>query len=64
MEADEPTKAPSPAVPTEQPQGFRSWADDNWLNDIKRRDSSAMRVSNVGYGAVVAFIVIMYLGVQ
>ncbi|KAL7543283.1 hypothetical protein ACHAWF_007356 [Thalassiosira exigua] len=36
-----PSKPPSEATPTAQPMGFRSWANDNWMNDLKRRDSSA-----------------------
>merc|ERR1712232_1410842 len=54
----EPTKAPSPAEPTAQPVGFRSWANDSWMRDIKRRDSSASGRSSVF--AIVAFLAVAY----
>merc|ERR1712194_138012 len=42
-----PSKAPSPASPTTEPIGFRSWADDSWMTGMKRRDSSGTRISGV-----------------
>mmetsp|Transcript_24354 Transcript_24354/g.46655 ORF Transcript_24354/g.46655 Transcript_24354/m.46655 type:complete len:459 (-) Transcript_24354:303-1679(-) len=57
-----PSKAPSPAAPTEQPIGFRSWANDSWMGDIKRRDSSGMGVSSVF--KVVTFLTVAYFGTQ
>jgi hypothetical protein len=53
-----PSKAPSPAEPTEQPVAFRSWANDNWMDGIKRRDSSAMRIVNVS--AFITLLAILY----
>jgi len=54
----QPSKAPSPAEPTVQPIGFRTWANDSWMTDIKRRDSSssAMGISSV-FGIVTVFAV-------
>lgn len=37
----EPSQSPVAGEPTGQPVKFRSWANDNWLDDIKRRDSSS-----------------------
>lgn len=55
-----PSKAPSEAVPTEQPVPFRSWTNDNsWMGGIKRRDSSArMRIANVS--AFVTLLAILH----
>jgi len=58
----EPTKAPSPPVPTEQPQKFRSWTDDSWMAGIKRRDSSSIRISS-GLG-IVTLLAAAYFGAQ
>lgn len=45
IDSGEPTKQPSPKVPTHTPTQWRQWADETWLSDIKRRDSSAHSVS-------------------
>lgn len=55
-ETGNPSKAPSPKVPTEQPVAFRSWANDNWMNDIKRRDSAGIVGSRCYHGIAVSFI--------
>jgi len=64
-ETGNPSKAPSPNVPTEKPVAFRSWANDNWLNDIKRRDSAGIVDSRCYYGIAVTCILttMYYLGI-
>lgn len=70
VKAADPTKEPTgltgPQGPTEAPVGFRSWANDNWINSIKRRDSSAMMIgmkigTNVCSGIVAFLVTVHYL---
>ena len=68
VKAADPTKEPTgltgPQGPTEAPVGFRSWANDNWINNIKRRDSSAtmigMKIGTNVCSGIVAFLVTVY----
>ena len=62
--SETPTKAPSPLVPTNVPTKWRSWANDNdWMSDIKRRDSSAMRTSSI-FGIVTLLVTAFFVGLQ
>jgi predicted ATP-dependent serine protease len=45
VDSDQPTKQPSPKVPTHTPTVWRQWANEDWLSEIKRRDSSAYSIS-------------------
>ena len=61
MDAEpEETKPPSPAAPTSPPVPFRSWADDSWMNTLKRRDSSAKRVATGVCGIATALAAIYF----
>mmetsp|Transcript_16029 Transcript_16029/g.36991 ORF Transcript_16029/g.36991 Transcript_16029/m.36991 type:complete len:470 (-) Transcript_16029:837-2246(-) len=42
-----PSKPPIEEAPSRAPSPFRSWADDNWMLSIKRRDSSAEDISPI-----------------
>eukprot|EP00804_Cyclotella_cryptica_P013716 CCRYP_018825-RA/>CCRYP_018825-RA protein AED:0.16 eAED:0.16 QI:155/0.75/0.6/1/0.5/0.4/5/343/531 len=46
VDSDMPTKMPSPLLPTQRPTIWRSWANEDWMSEIKRRDSSAVGLSN------------------
>lgn len=58
----QPSRAPAAGEPTTAPIKFRSWADDKWLGDIKRRDSSAKEISSVFVFATTFAVV--HLGLQ
>mmetsp|Transcript_28650 Transcript_28650/g.60237 ORF Transcript_28650/g.60237 Transcript_28650/m.60237 type:complete len:454 (-) Transcript_28650:111-1472(-) len=55
----QPTKAPTVKGPTNQPSRWRSWADKDWMSEIKRRDSSSDRAASVL--SSVTFLVMLYL---
>ncbi len=47
VDSDQPTKQPSPRGPTSPPTKWRQWANEDWMSEIKRRDSSADMISGV-----------------
>ena len=58
LDSPPPTKPPSPAGPTEPPVTFRSWANDSWMDGIKRRDSSARETALSILGFVLSLAVV------
>ena len=60
IDSEMPTKMPTPRVPTHTPTIWRQWANEDWMSEITRRDSSASMIS-VSFGMICCLVTAYFI---